>query len=94
MFFILLKAQRRFFCLVVEQLKDFAASVGHRGSNMHRSVTNLGVMIDSSFNFDKQISSVVLFWFCVFQLSLLAKVNFCLSYEDWKSRNTLMTRLD
>ena len=63
-------------------LNKFAGSLGPLAAHNHSSAKSLGVLFDSSFKFDKQISSVVKSSF--FQLRVLPKVKGYLSTKDFE----------
>jgi len=74
--------------------KHWSNALGHWSSNLQNMVRNLGVIFDSSLNFNKQVSSVVKGSF--YQLRTVAKLKPFLSKKDLETVNCafVSSRLD
>lgn len=62
---------------------SLSSALGPLSTNLHSVVKNLGVLLDSSLNFNKQISNVVKGSF--YQLRSIAKLKNLLSYNVLKT---------
>ncbi len=58
-FFVLIKMRLRLLCLVVLGISACVDALGNLGLYVCPFTRNLGVIFDSAFKFEKQISSVV-----------------------------------